>query len=161
MSFLLADPSALWYLSTRLHARGHRRLARLIKGYNYLVFHAVLPPEARLAAPVVLGHLGLGVVVHPNVSLGKGVRLWHGVTLSVTDSLNSSSRLTIGDNVTFGAGCAVVSREREGLTICSDVAIGANAVVTRDISEKGNYGGVPAVKLAKIARRPDRPMSPA
>jgi len=146
---LLSDPSALWYLSTRLHRKGYRRLARLIKGYNYVVFRAILPPEAKLSAPVKLGHQGLSIVVHPNVSIGSEVFLWHGVTLSVSDKVGSPSRLSVGDNVTFGAGSVVVTREFEGLSICANVFVGANAVVTRDIVEPGAYGGAPAVLLSR------------
>lgn len=144
---LLASPSALWLLSTKLHRTGRKRAARLIKAYNYFVFRAVLPPEAQLEGPVALGHLGLGVVVHPNISIGHNVRIWHGVTLSVSDAIGSSSRLVIADNVVFGAGSVVVSREGLGLSICADVSVGANAVVTRDIVRPGSYGGVPAQRL--------------
>ena len=144
---LFLDPSRLWFLSTRLHRRGYHRAARLIKAYNFAVFHAVLPPEAVLAKPVRLGHFGLGVVVHPNVSIGRNVTIWHSVTLSVSDSLSSRSRILIGDNVMLGAGSAVVSRERSSLTICSDVAIGANAVVSRNIDSPGSYAGIPAARL--------------
>jgi serine O-acetyltransferase len=150
---ILADPSRLWFLSTQLHARGRRRSARALKAYIFLVFHAVLPPEARLKEPVRLGHFGLGVVVHPNVTIGGDVTIWHRVTLSVSDSVSSNSRLLIGDNVMFGAGSSVVSREHRGLRICSDVAVGANAVVSRDIAESGSYGGIPAVLLKAASSR--------
>lgn len=141
---ILADPSRLWYISTRWHSKGWRRRARLIKAYNYLLFKAVLPPEAVLSSPVSLGHLGLGVVVHPNVSIGRDVTLWHGVTLSVGDSPGSRTRLTVGDRVLLGAGAAVIGREGRSLEIADDVRIGANAVVVSSCLAAGVYVGVPA-----------------
>lgn len=151
---ILADPSRLWFLSTQWHRNGHYRLARLVKAYNYLVFRAILPPEATLAEPVRLGHFALNVVVHPNVTFGRQVHLWHGVTISASDTPGASARVTLGDDITIGAGAAVVSRERQSLDICSGVAIGANAVVTRDICVPGVYGGVPAVPLHRDMTRP-------
>lgn len=141
---LVSNPGQLWYLSVKLHRKGRRRTARLIKAYNFAVFHAVLPPEADLQGPVTLGHFGLNIVVHPNVSLGAGVHLWHGVTLAVSDSPGGSSRITLGNNVVIGAGAVVVSREKQSLHICSGVKIGANAVVTHDIDRPGTYVGSPA-----------------
>lgn len=146
---ILADPSRLWFLSTKWHRNGRRRLARLVKAYNYLVFRAILPPEANLKEPVRLGHFGLNVVIHPNVTFGRRIHLWHGVTISASDSPGAAARVTLGDDITIGAGAAVVSREQESLDICSGVAIGANAVVTRDIHVPGAYGGVPAIALHK------------
>lgn len=143
----LTDPSRVWFASTKLHAKGRKRLARLLKLYNYLVFKAVLAPEANLLEPVILGHYGLGIVVHPNVTFGRNVRIWHSVTLSVTDSPGTKTRLEVGDNVEFGAGSVVVTRYKESCSICSDVRIGANSVVTRDILHPGSYAGSPVKKL--------------
>lgn len=141
---IFSDPGRLWYLSTVLHSQGHHRIARLIKAYNFAVFRAILPPEAKLSGPVSLGHFGLNVVIHPNVSLGTGVHIWHNVTLAVSDSPGSSSRLCLGNNVVIGTGAVVVTREKQSLSICSDVRIGANSVVTKDLDEPGHYHGAPA-----------------
>lgn len=144
---LLGDPSRLWLLSTRWHKRGWLRRARAVKLYNFVLFKAVLPPEADLKGLVRLGHFGVGVVVHPNVSIGDDVLIWHGVTLSVGDSPGSSTRLVIGDRVTLGAGAAVIGRERRNLVIASDIKVGANAVVVSDCERPGTYVGVPARRL--------------
>lgn len=141
---ILSDPSRLWYVSTRWHQRGWKRRARAIKAYNFLLFNAVLPPEAQLEAPVSLGHFGLGVVVHPNVTIGKDVMLWHGVTLSVGDSPGSETRLILGDSIVVGAGAQIIGRERQTLRVGDDVRIGANAVVTSNCVAAGVYVGVPA-----------------
>jgi serine acetyltransferase len=144
---LLRDPSRLWFLSTRLYKKGWTRCARAIKAYNYFVFRAILPPEAELLEPVRLGHFGLNIVIHPNVSIGRRVHLWHSVTISASDSPGSATRVIIGDDVSIGAGAAIISRERQSLRICSSVVLGANCVVTRDLIAPGSYGGVPAMKL--------------
>lgn len=143
----LTDPSRIWYRATLLHRRGARRRARLLKGYLFLAFRAVLPPEATLAGPVALGHYGLGIVVHPNVVIGERVRLWHRVTLAVSDSPGSDTRIVIGDDCEIGTGAVVVTRLRENLSVASGVSIGANAVVTRSIEAPGSYAGIPARRI--------------
>lgn len=144
---LITNPGKLWYLSSRLHRRGWKKAARLIKAYNFLVFRAILPPQAELAAPVSLGHFGLNVVVHPNVTIGENVHLWHSVTLAVSESPGGAARIVLGSNITIGTGAVVVSREKETLRIASDVRVGANAVVTRSIISPGTYNGAPAKRM--------------
>lgn len=136
---LLTDPAKLWFISTKLHARGNHIVPRVIKAYNFLVFRAVLPPEARLEEPVKLGHYALGVVIHPNVTLGRNVRIWHGVTIAVSASPGAQRRVHIGDNVEIGAGAVIISRETEDLEIADGSRIGANAVVPRSLSVSGTY----------------------
>lgn len=51
----------------------------------------------------------------------------------------------VGDRVSIGTNATVLPVE-----ICSDVVIGAGAVVTRDITEPGIYVGNPARKLRAI-----------
>lgn len=137
-------PESLWRLSRSLHRAGHRRLARAVKGLCFIVFRCVLPPEAYVLGRVHLGHFGMGVVIHPNVTLGDHVRLWHGVTISVSDTPGTSSRVTIGDRVEIGTGAVIISPLKRSLTICSDVKVGANAVVTKSIGVPGTYIGQPA-----------------
>lgn len=48
----------------------------------------------------------------------------------------------IGNNVSIGTNATIMP-----VTICSDVVIGAGAVVTKDITEPGAYAGNPARKM--------------
>lgn len=147
---LLTQPNRLWLLSTRYHREGKHRRARLIKAYLFLVFRAILPPQAVLAGLPALGHFAMNIVVHPNVYIGRDVVLWHGITLSVGDSPGTTSRLTIGDRVEVGTGAVIIAPLRSSLSICNDVRIGANSVVTRSITEPGTYAGAPAVLVKRL-----------
>lgn len=49
---------------------------------------------------------------------------------------------TIGDHVSIGSNATILP-----VSICDHVVIGAGAVVTRDIKEKGTYVGNPAKKI--------------
>lgn len=61
----------------------------------------------------------------------------------VTVNVSICGRVTIGNRCYFGTGSSILPN----VSICDDVIIGAGAVVTRDITEKGTYVGVPAKRL--------------
>ena len=75
-------PERLWWISSRLYYSGHRVLAKLVKTLNYLLFSAVLPCECRITRTILMLHRGLGVVVHPNTTIGNNVHIGHCVTLA-------------------------------------------------------------------------------
>lgn len=52
----------------------------------------------------------------------------------------------VGDRVSIGSNATILP-----VTICSDVVIGAGAVVTHDITEPGVYAGSPARLLRPLA----------
>jgi acetyltransferase-like isoleucine patch superfamily enzyme len=51
----------------------------------------------------------------------------------------------IGDDVSIGSNSTILP-----VTICSNVVIGAGAVVTKDINEPGIYAGNPAKKIRNL-----------
>lgn len=146
-------PFPIWRLSTELHRRGHTRLARVLKFVNYMAFRAILPPEAELEGHVELGHFGLGVVVHPNTTLGHGVQLWHGVTLAVMAPVGSDVRIRVGRQVEIGAGAIVISSGARSIEIGDGTVIGAGAVVSRSLPAGVVAVGNPARPLHPTSER--------
>src|SRR6059058_2000012 len=110
-------PARLWWWSTRLHARGVPVVPRVLKMLNFFVFHAVLPPEAEIAPDVMLEHYALGIVVHPNVRIGRGVQIWHGVTLAAETAVGSPYRLVVEDGVMIGTGAKIIARPNTSLRL--------------------------------------------
>ncbi len=127
------SPVRLWYFSTRLYARGLELPAKLVKLLIYLVYHAVLPYQAQIERDVQLEHYGLGVVIHPNVTLGHGVRIYQHVTIAARTWVGSPARIVVEDNVLIGAGAVIISRPDTDMVIGTGASIGANAVVTKDV----------------------------
>lgn len=83
------------------------------------------------------------VVVNGNCRVGKNCRIQTGVTLGSTNGCADAPIL--GNNIFLGDGCKIIG----GITIANDVAIGANAVVVKSITEPGTtWGGVPARKIS-------------
>jgi serine O-acetyltransferase len=137
-------PARIWWWSTRLHARGVPVLPRLLKLVNFLVFHAVLPPEAQIEPDVKLEHYGLGIVIHPNTTIGRGVKIWHGVTLAAETNIGSPHRIYVEDGVMIGASAQIIARVNEDMVLGRGASVGAGAVVTRSVAAGAVVVGVPA-----------------
>ena len=89
-----------------------------------------------------IAHYGT-IVVNSKAKVGKNCRLQEGVNIGATNG--SVNAPIIGDNVFIGTGAKIIG----DITIASDVAIGANAVVVKSILEAGvTYAGVPAKKIS-------------
>lgn len=89
-----------------------------------------------------IAHWG-AVVVHPNAKIGRNCRIHEGVTIGATNGSTNAAR--IGDNVFISSGAKIIG----DVIIANDVAIGANAVVVKDVDERGiTVGGVPAKKIS-------------
>lgn len=117
-------PEILWYWSTRLHRRGLTGLAAILKLANYLIFRAILPYECDIHRDIQLLHHGLGVVVHPNARIGRGVCIGHESLISGTD---------VGDGTFIAAGVKIAAARNHRITIGEHCQIGLGAVVTRDV----------------------------
>lgn len=91
---------------------------------------------------LAIPHYGT-IVVHANAKIGSNCRLQEGVTIGAANGSHEAA--VIGNNCYFGSGAKVIGAVR----IADDVAVGANAVVTRDISEPGTtWAGIPAQKIS-------------
>lgn len=142
-------PGSIWYLSTRLHRCGWPRSAKVLKLVNFLLYRSLLPIEADIQPDIHLEHFGLCTVVHPNVTIGYGVKIFHHVTLASESVIGSEHRIFIGNNVTIGAGAIVVGRGNCSLRIGDGAIVGAGSVVTRDVASNDRVVGVPARSIAR------------
>ncbi len=140
-------PEVLWYWSCKLHQRKLTLFAKLLKTVNYLVYHAVLPYQAVIERDIILEHYGLGVVIHPNVTLGHRVRIFQHVTIAAETWVGSPHRVVIGDDVVIGAGACIIPSPDSGLEIGASAQVGANAVVKKPVEPGQTVVGVPAKPL--------------
>ncbi len=89
-----------------------------------------------------IAHLGC-IFINGKAKVGKNLRIHAQCIIGASGPSNHVPIL--GDNILLGSGSKVIGN----IKIASDVAIGANAVVTKSITEEGTtWGGVPARKIS-------------
>lgn len=129
-------------------------LPRLLKAWIYLVFRCVVPPECSIGAGTRFWHSGLGIVLHPDVTIGKNCNIYNHVVIGGGhDGPDGPAiRIVVGDSVTIGAGAKIMCKS--GLLLIGDgSSIGANAVVLSDVPPHTIAVGVPAQLYPKKSRR--------
>lgn len=113
--------------------------ARILAQANRFFTGIEIHPGATIGSRFFIDH-GMGIVIGETAEIGDGVMLYHGVTLGGQVLTQTKRHPTIGDNVTIGAGAKVLGP----VTIGANSAVGANAVVTKDIPENSIAVGIPA-----------------
>ncbi|MBN1472509.1 MAG: serine acetyltransferase [Syntrophaceae bacterium] len=98
-----------------------------------------LPPTARIGKGLYIGHFG-GIIVSPLAVIGDYCNLSQGVSIGQAGRGGDQKVPFIGDRVFIGPGAKLFG----GIRIGNDVAIGANAVVTKNLPDMAVAVGVPA-----------------
>lgn len=102
-----------------------------------------LPYTVGLGRRVKLEHFGGMILVAEEI--GDDVIIRQNTTFGISGLNNLTGRPKIGDRVHIGAGAVVIGP----VSLGPDAVIGANAVVTKDVSPGQVVGGVPARPLGQ------------
>lgn len=130
-----------------LWQRGCKGPARVLSQATRALTGIEIHPGATIGRRFFIDH-GMGVVIGETTEIGDGVMLYHGVTLGGQVLTQTKRHPTIRDNVTIGAGAKVLGP----ITVGEGSAIGANAVVTKDVPAQHIAVGIPATNRP---RKPD------
>ena len=96
-------------------------------------------PGAEIGKRFVIDH-GVGVVIGETAIIGDDVLIYHGVTLGGKTLDPVKRHPTVGDRVIIGAGAKLIG----AISVGNDCAVGANAVVTKDMPNGSVAVGVNA-----------------
>jgi len=110
--------------------------------FTYYILDYHIEPNVNIDAGLFLHNRS--IVITDNTIIGKNSSIMGQVTIG-TGFKTNNFKISIGDNVQIGAGAKIIAKGK--LKIVSDVTIGANAVVVKDILQSGTYAGIPAQKI--------------
>lgn len=136
---------ALYYSSHKAWARGHRRLAKILKYLGMFIFRTYIDCPAEIGPRLDLPHGGFGVVIAPEVIIGADAIIFHNVTIGHA----KPGPIIIGDRFYAGAGATILGP----VTIGHDVTIGANATVHFDVPDGATVVGPAARVLTREKKR--------
>jgi serine O-acetyltransferase len=151
------SPEKLWLLSIAMERRGHWVLAFSIKQLNTILYHNSLAPGASVSPDILLGHYSHGIVIHRNVVIGRRVKIWHNVTLSVRASSGSNAQIIIEDDVKIGTNAVIIPPRGCSLRIGRAARIGAGVVVTHDVPARATVVGPPPRVILREATAEESP----
>lgn len=149
---------AIWSyrLAHRLWAKpALRGPARILTQLTRFLTGIEIHPGATIGRRFFIDH-GMGVVIGETAAVGDDVMIYHGVTLGGRTMQQVKRHPTIGDRVTIGAGAKILGP----LTVGDDSAIGANAVVTRDVPAGSIATGIPAVVRVRTEKQREEGVDP-
>lgn len=124
--------NALWKVRVPL-------LPLLLTRIVHMLYAIDISYKAEIGPGLRIVH-GMATVIGNGVMIGQNVKIYHDVTLGIADLGMQTGFPSIGDNVLLGAGARVLGAVKVG----HDCAIGANAVVLKDVPDGHVAVGVPA-----------------
>lgn len=130
----------LWTHGLKTAGRAASQFTRFLTGVE-------IHPGAVIGRRFFIDH-GMGVVIGETAEVGNDVMLYHGVTLGGRSLEQVKRHPTLGDRVTVGAGAKILGP----VVIGEGSAIGANAVVTRDVPAESIATGIPAVARPRTTK---------
>ncbi|MDU0479882.1 serine O-acetyltransferase [Staphylococcus chromogenes] len=132
---------AIWShrVAHALWVRGWRGPARVLAQFTRFLTGIEIHPGATIGRRFFIDH-GMGIVIGETAIIGDGVMLYHGVTLGGQVLTQTKRHPTLEDGVVVGSGAKVLGP----ITIGANSAIGANAVVTKDVPANHIAVGIPA-----------------
>lgn len=138
----------LWTHHLKFFARVGSQFTRFLTGIE-------IHPGATIGRRFFIDH-GMGVVIGETAEIGNDVMLYHGVTLGGRSLEKGKRHPTLEDNVTIGAGAKILGP----ITIGRHSAVGANAVVVKDVPSESMVVGIPGEArprngMAAVAGMPD------
>ena len=124
-------------------------IARMISQLSRFLTGIEIHPKAKIGKNLFIDH-GMGVVIGETSEIKDNVTIYHMVTLGgIAPSIDSDNQRdikrhpTLENNVVVGSGAQVLGP----IIIGKNAKIGANAVVTKDVSENAVMIGIPAKNI--------------
>lgn len=114
----------------------------LLEHYKYK-FGYDIPYDTSISGGFYIGHFG-GIVINNKAIIGENVNISQGVTIGQINRGSKAGVPVVGNNVYIGPGAKIIGNIKIG----NHAAIGANAVVTKDVPDYGVVVGIPGTVIS-------------
>ncbi|GAB3595891.1 Serine acetyltransferase [Corynebacterium faecale] len=133
---------SIYRLAHGLYLEGMEKQAHFLEMFVLSKFNSRIPYQAVIGEGTELGVGGIGVAIHPRAVIGRGCTI--GQNSTIGGRSRHQMNFEVGDNVYIGPGAKCV-----GGKIGSNVVVGANAVVTKEVPDNVVVAGVPAKIISR------------
>ncbi len=137
-------------------------LAKMISQLSRFFTGIEIHPKAKIGKNFFVDH-GMSVVIGETSEIGDNVTIYHAVTLGgISPSIKSDEQRnnkrhpTLKNNVVVGSGAQVLGP----VVVGENAKVGANAVVTKDVSANAVMVGIPAKNVNKDISKADTSFKP-
>lgn len=139
IALLYPGPRAILFhqLAHQLYNLKFYFFARLVSEFSRFISGIEIHPGAKLGKRLVIDH-GMGIVIGETSEVGDDCILFHGVTLGGAKFEPIKRHPTLGSKVLIGAGAKILGP----IQIGSNVKIGANSVITKDVKDNETVVGM-------------------
>lgn len=107
-----------------------------------------IPLETKIGPGLYIGHIGT-IVINANAVIGSNCTIGIGVVIGQGGRGEKKGNPILGNRVYVGVGAKIIGKIKIG----DNVAIGANAVVTKDVPSNASVAGVPAKIINYLGSR--------
>jgi serine O-acetyltransferase len=131
------------------YSNGLTPLGWMMKFMNLMFYGVQIHERARIGGGLYMGHAST-ILITENVSIGERCVLLHQNTIGLSPFScpgQTSSTVTVGNNVTFGGGACAFG----DIVIGDGCLIGVNTVVDRSFPANSSLFGVPAQLVGRRA----------
>ncbi|MDP2562086.1 serine O-acetyltransferase [Psychrobium sp. 1_MG-2023] len=143
---------SFWLRCTQYFSRNKRSIGFifsriLLSRYKYK-FAIDIPYTTQIGSGLYIGHFS-GIFISSDAVIGKNFNISQCVTIGSASRGEKNGTPVIGDSVYIAPGAKVFG----AIVIESNVAIGANAVVSSDVSQNSVVVGIPASTISNNGSR--------
>lgn len=134
--------SFFYRISHFLLIRKFRIILNIAKAFlrlTCIVYNSEIHAATKIGAGLYLGHC-TGIIINGDTVIGNNVNISHQVTIGIAGRGDNRGVPQIGNSVYIGPGAKLFGNIKIG----NNVAIGANAVVAKDIPDNCVVVGIPA-----------------
>jgi serine O-acetyltransferase len=114
-------------------------ITRFLCKFMSIVTGYQIPFEAKIGSGLYIGHIGY-LAINSKAVIGNNCNLSAGVIIGEGGRGDAKGAPTLGDFVYVAPGAKIIGKIRVG----NNVAVGANAVVVKDVPDGMSVAGIPA-----------------